>query len=121
MSYCTIAEVKVYAGSTITDADLLDMITDADRKINLYFKNRRVAVDPDTATTASVLFVRSAISERFHLTGENPTAYSCGEYSQQGAANQLELANSLKKEAYGIIDDYIRGARPSVKVRRVRT
>jgi hypothetical protein len=105
MSYCTAANVKVYVGNTVSDADLTAMIVDADRDILAYFTARGRTVDTDVAKTASILFVRAAVAQRFYLTGENPTSYSAGDYSQSGAADQLKLSQELKAEAFRVLNE----------------
>jgi len=106
VAYCTPANVKVYVGTTVTDADLTEMIADADRDILAFFTNLGLAVDTDTAKSASILLTRAAVAQRFYLTGENPTSYSSGDYSQSGAADQLALARDLTKEAMKVLDEY---------------
>jgi len=105
MSYCTAANVKVYVGTTVSDADLTAMIVDADRDILAYFTARGGTVDTDVAKTASILFTRAAVAQRFYLTGENPTSYSSGDYSQSGAADQLKLSQELKAEAFRVLNE----------------
>jgi len=107
MSYCTAANVKVYVGTTVSDADLTAMIVDADRDILAYFTARGGTVDTDVAKTASILFVRAAVAQRFYLTGENPTSYSAGDYSQSGAADQLKLSQELKAEAFRVLNESV--------------
>ena len=107
MSYCTAANVKVYVGTTVSDADLTAMIVDADRDILAYFTARGSAVDTDVAKTASILLTRAAVAQRFYLTGENPTSYSAGDYSQSGAADQLKLSQELKAEAFRVLNEGI--------------
>jgi len=106
MTYCVPADVKVYVGTTVSDADLTAMIADADRDITKYFTTNEITVDTDTAKSASILLTRAAVAQRFYLTGENPTSYSSGDYSQSGAADQLALAKDLTKEAMKVLDDY---------------
>ncbi|MFA7695301.1 MAG: hypothetical protein WCX63_07180, partial [Methanoregula sp.] len=96
MVYCTPANVKVYVGTTVTDADLTEMIADADRDILAYFTAQGISVNTDTAKSASILFTRASVAYRFYLTGENPTSYSSGDYSQSGAADQLSLSKELR-------------------------
>jgi len=105
MSYCTAANVKVYVGTTVSDADLTAMIVDADRDILAYFTASGETIDSDVAKSASILLVRAAVAQRFYLTGENPTSYSAGDYSQSGAADQLKLAQDLKAEAFRVMDE----------------
>ena len=107
MAYCTAADVKVYVGTTVSDADLTAMIADADRDILSFFTKQGVAVDSDTAKTASILLTRAAVAERFYLTGENPTSYSSGDYTQSGAADQLALSKKLSADALKILDEYV--------------
>lgn len=107
MAYCTNTDVKVYVGTVISDSDLTAMITDADRRVLAFFTSRGVSVDTDTAKTASILFTRASVAERFYLTGENPTSYSAGDYSQSGAADQLALSKELRLEAARILNEYI--------------
>jgi hypothetical protein len=103
--YCTPANVKVYIGTTVTDADLTEMIADADRDILSYFTKQGIAVDADAAKSASILLTRAAVAQRFYLTGENPTSYSSGDFSQSGAADQLSLSEKLRAEAFRILND----------------
>jgi hypothetical protein len=107
VAYCTAADVKVYVGTTVLDADLTAMIADADRDILSFFTKQGVAVDSDAAKTASILLTRAAVAERFYLTGENPTSYSSGDYTQSGAADQLALSKKLSADALKILDEYI--------------
>jgi hypothetical protein len=107
-AYCIAADVKVYVGTTVSDADLTAMIVDADRDILAFFTARGIAVDTNTAKSASILFTRASVAYRFYLTGENPTSYSSGDYSQSGAADQLALSKDLRAEAFRILNEYIR-------------
>ena len=107
MVYCTPANVKVYVGTTVTDADLTEMIADADRDILAYFTAQGISVNTDTAKSASILFTRASVAYRFYLTGENPTSYSSGDYSQSGAADQLSLSKELRAEAFRILKEYV--------------
>jgi hypothetical protein len=107
MVYCTPANVKVYVGTTVTDADLTEMIADADRDILAYFNAQGLSVNADTAKSASILFTRASVAYRFYLTGENPTSYSSGDYSQSGAADQLSLSKELRAEAFRILKEYV--------------
>jgi hypothetical protein len=114
MAYCTNTDVKVYVGTTVSDADLTAMIADADRDILAYFTAQGIAVNTDTAKSASILFTRASVAYRFYLTGENPTSYSSGDFSQSGAADQLALSKELRAEAFRILNEY-------VKLKRVGT
>ena len=106
MVYCTPANVKVYVGTTVTDADLTEMIADADAEINAFFASRGgKSPDSTTAKQVSILLTRARVAERFHLTGENPTGYSSGDYSQSGSVDQLGQAKSLQDRAYKIMND----------------
>lgn len=105
MAYCTPANVKVYVGTTVTDADLTEMIADADRDILAFFTNLGLAVDTDAAKSASIFLTRAAVAQRFYLTGENPTSYSSGDYSQSGAADQLSLSKELTAKAWEVLND----------------
>ena len=105
MAYCTPANVKVYVGTTVTDADLTEMIADADRDILAFFTNLGLAVDTDAAKSASIFLTRAAVAQRFYLTGENPTSYSSGDYSQSGAADQLSLSKELTAKAGEVLND----------------
>jgi hypothetical protein len=105
VAYCTPANVKVYVGTTVTDADLTEMIADADRDILAFFTNLGLAIDTDAAKSASILLTRAAVAQRFYLTGENPTSYSAGDYSQSGAADQLSLSKELTAKALEILND----------------
>jgi hypothetical protein len=107
MVYCTPANVKVYVGTTVTDADLTEMIADSDRDILAYFNAQGLSVNADTAKSASILFTRASVAYRFYLTGENPTSYSSGDYSQSGAADQLSLSEKLRAEAFRILKEYV--------------
>ena len=107
MSYCTPADVKVYVGTVVSDADLTAMIVDADRDILAFFTTRGISVDTNTAKSASILYTRASVAERFYLTGENPTSYSAGDYSQSGAADQMGLSEKLRAAALKILNDYI--------------
>lgn len=106
MAYCTAAQVKVYVGSTVSDADLGYMIADADKRIVKRFAKLQIAVDTDTAEQASILLVRSAIAMRFHITGENPTGYSSGDYQQSGSVDTLGAAKLFEDQAWQVIADY---------------
>lgn len=114
MAYCLPADVKVYVGTVVSDADLTAMIADADRTIDLVFEAAEITVDSSCAKAASILLVRSSVAERFYLTGENPTSYTAGDYSQSETANQSALAASLKMEAKAILDKCIRSAETKV-------
>jgi hypothetical protein len=105
MVYCTPENVKVYVGTTVSDADLTEMIADADRDILAFFTNQGVAVDENTAKSASILFARASVAYRFYLTGENPTSYSSGDFSQSGAADQLALSKELRTEAFRVLNE----------------
>ena len=105
MAYCTPGNVKVYVGTTVTDADLTEMIADADRDILAFFTNLGLAVDTDAAKSASIFLTRAAVAQRFYLTGENPTSYSSGDYSQSGAADQLSLSKELTAKAWEVLND----------------
>ena len=107
MSYCTPADVKVYVGTVVSDADLTAMIADSDRDILAFFTTRGISVDTNTAKSASILYTRASVAERFYLTGENPTSYSAGDYSQSGAADQMGLSEKLRAAALKILNDYI--------------
>jgi hypothetical protein len=107
MAYCTNTDIKVYVGTTVSDADLTAMITDADRVISAFFASREMTVDTNTAKTASILLTRAAVAERFYITGENPTSYSSGDFSQSGAADQLALSKELRAEAFRVLNEYI--------------
>jgi len=101
MAYCTAANVKVYTGTTVLDADLTAMISDSDDEINQFFLTRGGLTPSATAAkAASILLTRSRVAERFHNTGENPTAWSSGDYSQSGVADQGSLAISLRNQAF---------------------
>lgn len=106
MAYCTAADVKVYVGSTVSDADLGYMIADADKKIEKRFARLKIAVDTDTAKQASILLVRAGVATRFHLTGENPTGYSSGDYQQSGSVDTLGAAKYFEEQAWQVIADY---------------
>jgi hypothetical protein len=108
MGYCTNTEVKVYVGTVVSDADLTSMIVDVDRIVLAYFTARGIGVDTTTAKAASILLTRAEVAMRFYITGENPTSYSSGDYSQSGSADQMSLAESLKKEAFRILDEYVK-------------
>ncbi len=43
---------------------------------------------------------------RFHLTGENPTGYSSGDYQQSGSVDTLGAAKFFEDQAWKVIDDY---------------
>jgi hypothetical protein len=106
MAYCTAANVKVYTGTTVLDADLTAMISDSDDEINQFFVTRGGLTPSSTAAkAASILLTRSKIAERFHNTGENPTAWSSGDYAQSGVADQKGLADSLHSEAEKVMRD----------------
>jgi hypothetical protein len=107
MAYCTNTDVKVYVGTTVSDADLTAMITDADRDILAYFTAQGITVNTDTAKSASILFTRASVAYRFYLTGEKPTSWSRGDYSQSGAADQLALSKELRTEAFRILNEYM--------------
>jgi len=107
MVYCVPADVKVYVGTVVSDADLTAMITDSDRDILAFFTTRGISVDTNTAKSASILYTRASVAERFYLTGENPTSYSAGDYSQSGAADQMGLSEKLRAAALKILNDYI--------------
>jgi len=107
MAYCVPADVKVYVGTVVSDADLTAMITDSDRDILAFFTTRGISVDTNTAKSASILYTRASVAERFYLTGENPTSYSAGDYSQSGAADQLALSKELRAKALQVLNDYI--------------
>jgi hypothetical protein len=113
MTYCTAADVKVYVGTVVSDADLGAMIVNADQTVLNYFTARGTSVDTDTAKQASILLVRSMVAERFYLTGENPTSFSHGDYSQSGAADQFGLAKELRTEAFRLVAEYIAYKRTS--------
>jgi len=108
MANCTPANVKVYVGSTVTDADLTEMIKDADDEISDFF-SARGGLTPSSAVAkqASILLTRAKVAERFHLTGENPAGYSSGDYSQSGSVDQLGQAKSLQEQAYKLLRDEV--------------
>lgn len=108
MAYCTNTDVKVYVGTTVSDADLTAMITDADAEINTFF-SARGGKSPASATAkqVSILLTRARVAERFQLTGENPAGYSSGDYSQSGSVDQLGQAKSLQERAYKIMNDEV--------------
>lgn len=108
MAYCTAADVKVYVGTTVSDADLTAMIVDTDRDVLAFFTTRGIAVDTNTAKSASILFTRASVAYRFYLTGENPTSYSSLDYSQSGSADQLALSRDLRAEAFRILNEYVK-------------
>lgn len=109
MAYCTAADVKVYVGTVVADADLTAMIADADSEIGAYFLARG-GVTPlsSVAKQASIMLTRARIAERFQLTGENPSGYSSGDYSQSGSVDQLGQAKSLQDRAYKLMADEAR-------------
>jgi len=115
MVYCTAADVKVYVGSTVSDADLGYMIADADKKGDQRSARLRISVDTDTAKQASIFLVRSAVASRFHLTGENPTGFSSGDYSQSGSADTLGAAKYFEEQAWQIISDYAKSLQGAVE------
>lgn len=104
MAYCTAADVKVYVGTVVSDADLGYMIADADSEIGAFFLARG-GVTPlsSVAKQASIMLTRARITERFQLTGENPAGYSSGDYSQSGSVDQLGQAKSLQDQAYTLM------------------
>lgn len=108
MVYSTPADVKVYVGTVVSDADLTAMIADSDSEISAYFTARGATVGSAVAKQVSVLLTRAKVAERFHLTGENPTAYSSGDYSQSGVSDQLGQARSLQDRAYKLMNDEVR-------------
>jgi len=106
MANCTAADVKVYVGTVVSDADLGYMITDADSEIAQYFLTRG-GLSPGTAAAkqASILLVRAKVSERFNITGENPTSYESGDWSQSGVSDHAASAKELRAQAYQIMKD----------------
>lgn len=106
MAYCTVADVKVYVGTVVSDADLGAMITDADSEIGAFFLARG-SVTPGTAAAkqASILLVRAKVAERFNVTGENPTSFSYPDYSQSGVSDHFTSGKDLADRAYQIMRD----------------
>jgi hypothetical protein len=108
MAYCTNTDVKVYTGTAISDADLTTMITDADGIIDAFLKARQLtAADAVVAKQASILYVRAAAAERLAFTGEAPTSWSSGDYSQSGATDFLSLSKELTLKAEKVLKDYV--------------
>lgn len=101
MAYCTAADVKVYVGTVVSDADLGYMIADSDAEITQYFAARGGYTPTTTAAKIiSVFLTRARVAERFNVTGENPTAYSAGDYSQSGVSDHFGAAKYLREQAY---------------------
>jgi hypothetical protein len=107
MSYSTNTDVKVYVGTIVSDADLTAMIADNDRIILAYFTARGIGVDSTIAKAASILMTRASVAERLYLTGENPTSYSAGDYSQSGPSDQMSIATEMKRMAYLVLSEFI--------------
>ena len=108
MSYCLPADVKVYVGTVVSDADLTAMIADSDSEISAYFLAHG-GLTPGSAVSkqASLLLTRARVAERFHLTGENPTGWSRGDYSQSGSVDQLGQAKSLQDRAMKLMAEEV--------------
>ena len=106
MANCTAADVKVYVGTVVSDSDLGAMITDADSEISQFFLTRGGG-SPGTAAAkqASILLVRAKVAERFNITGENPTSYTSGDWSQSGVSDHAGSAKELRAQAYQILRD----------------
>ena len=108
MAYCVAADVKVYVGTVVSDADLTAMITDSDSEISAYLAARGgVTPSSGAGKAASVLLTRAKVAERFQMTGENPAGYSCGDYSQSGSVDQLGQAKLLRDAAEKILNDEV--------------
>ena len=108
MSYCTAADVKVYVGTVVSDADLTAMISDSDGEISAYFLARGGITPVSTVSKqVSIMLTRARIAERFQLTGENPAGYSAGDYSQSGSADQLGQAKMLRDAAEKLMKDEV--------------
>ncbi|MDD5048890.1 MAG: hypothetical protein PHH09_08170 [Methanoregulaceae archaeon] len=106
MAYCTAANVKVYAGAVVSDADLTAMIADADDEIDQFFLTRGgLTPGSDVTKKASILLVRAEIADRFNLTGENPTSYAYPDYSQSGVSDHAQSAREYRDRAYGLMRD----------------
>lgn len=108
MAYCTNTDVKVYVGTTVSDADLTAMIIDADAEIDAYFLARGGLTPVSTVSkAASILLTRAKVAERFQVTGENPTGWSRGDYSQSGSVDQLGQAKLLHDAAEKLMRDEV--------------
>ena len=109
MAYCTAADVKVYVGAVVSDADLGYMIADSDSEIGAFFLARG-GITPSSAVAkqVSILLTRAKVAERFQLTGENPAGYSSGDYSQSGSVDQLGQSKLLLERAYKLMADEAR-------------
>lgn len=108
-AYCTAADVKVYIGTAVSDADLGFMIADSDSEISAFF-TARGGITPSAAAgkQISILLTRAKVAERFQLTGENPAGYSSGDYSQSGSVDQLGQSKLLLERANKIMNDEVR-------------
>ena len=106
MAYCSAADVKVYTGTVVSDSDLGAMITDADSEISQFFLTRG-GLSPGTAAAkqASILLVRGKVAERYALTGENPTSYTSGDWSQSGVSDHSASGKEFRAQAYQILKD----------------
>ena len=120
MAYCTAADVKVYVGAVVSDADLGFMIADSDSEIGAFFLARG-GITPSSAVAkqVSILLTRAKVAERFQLTGENPAGYSSGDYSQSGSADQLGQSKLLLERANKIMNDEIGDCRQIIRILRV--
>lgn len=99
-AYCTAADVKVYVGTAVSDADLGAMIADSDDDIDDFFASRGGYTPSTTvAKQVSILLTRARVAERLNLTGEAPTAYSAADYSQSGVSDQMGQSRMLREEA----------------------
>ena len=106
--YCEIEDVKVYIGTKVSDADLAAILKDADAQIDAYFSTRGVSLsDRTVARQASIMLTRALVAERFAMTGENPTSYSTGDYSQSGSADFFSLSKGFRAQAFEILHGYL--------------
>lgn len=117
MAYCTIADVKLEAGTalgTVTDDDITNLITRSDEEIvsTLVARGYAAPTSDNNLKTASIKLTIAKIKRRQAEELSRPGSLSLGSDISFSVSPETE-AKALISEAYRAIENYILSANSS--------
>lgn len=118
MAYSTVAELRALTGTTMDDADLEQMIAQADRSIDAQLRKAGVRrVNPEDLKMVSLEYAIAGLFTRYRLDGTKPASLSLGDVSMSDSIDSAIAAHQAKGDA--ILKSIIKGARSYRQIVRV--
>jgi|GEM_PF-5001804 len=100
MSYCTVAELTAYTGSSLTESEQQALIDLADMEIDARLAAHKLSGSGDAAIRAASLHLAAALMRtRYRMDGTMPSSSSSGGVSQSDNADAAIASERATAEA----------------------